>query len=237
MLTLSNNSFTHNIPTTLIENTKADPSAHDQQYMNTYVSFIKPILMEHMSVAFAASQSECCICNSPATSPSMTPMSWLHCPDPFISIMVCPICSKPSCDTLTRQNIQQMMAKMAGSGKVPGADRENKKEQVIGEIMPCKVCKTLEKTIKCARCKVAFYCGKEHQVEDSPRHKRECEKATRDFLMLELLTFNMFEEFWIGVMAWVWRGFPARRLFFWREGDASNFDLEIGKPKLCGLDV
>lgn len=27
---------------------------------------------------------------------------------------------------------------------------------------------------KCARCRLVFYCGKEHQTEDWPRHKKDC---------------------------------------------------------------
>jgi len=47
-------------------------------------------------------------------------------------------------------------------------------QDVVGEIMPCRVCKTIQNTFKCSRCRTAFYCGKEHQKLDWPLHKAGC---------------------------------------------------------------
>lgn len=49
---------------------------------------------------------------------------------------------------------------------------------IKGEIKPCRVCKTVENTSRCGRCKIAFYCGTEHQKKDWPVHKAACKKAT-----------------------------------------------------------
>lgn len=39
-----------------------------------------------------------------------------------------------------------------------------------GELIVCKVCKTIERTKPCVRCGVS-YCDKEHQVAGSSVHK------------------------------------------------------------------
>ena len=49
-----------------------------------------------------------------------------------------------------------------------------------GEIKPCRVCKEVKNTFRCARCRIAFYCGKEHQAMDWPVHKVACKKAPKD---------------------------------------------------------
>ncbi|KAH9208677.1 hypothetical protein DL95DRAFT_394976 [Leptodontidium sp. 2 PMI_412] len=109
---------------------------------------------------------------SSCTYPTLTPMSWLHTPDPFVNVLACPVCPKPSCNMGARQNIQTIMSEIAGSPA--GTDEHDKAEKVKGEVMPCNVCEKVDKTFKCARCKIAFYCGKERQAQDWPSHKRAC---------------------------------------------------------------
>ncbi|KAH7346603.1 hypothetical protein BKA65DRAFT_477791 [Rhexocercosporidium sp. MPI-PUGE-AT-0058] len=150
--------FTHNLPSSLIEKAQSNPSAQDPEFMNAFASVVKPIVTQHTQAVFAACQRECCICKAPATHPTLTPMSWLHNPDPFINVLACPVCPKPSCDTGARQNIQMLMAQIAGAPV--GTEGKNKAEAVIGEVMPCNVCNKGEKTFKCGRCKIAFYCGR-----------------------------------------------------------------------------
>jgi hypoxia-inducible factor (prolyl hydroxylase) len=38
----------------------------------------------------------------------------------------------------------------------------------------CVVCNKSEKLLRCSRCKVAFYCTKEHQRRDWKRHREFC---------------------------------------------------------------
>ena len=40
------------------------------------------------------------------------------------------------------------------------------------ELGPCAVCGSAGRA--CARCRVDFYCGKQHQTQDWPRHKLGC---------------------------------------------------------------
>lgn len=38
---------------------------------------------------------------------------------------------------------------------------------------PCAVCNQLS-TLRCSKCKCTFYCGKEHQISDWSKHKKNC---------------------------------------------------------------
>jgi hypothetical protein len=99
-------------------------------------------------------------------------MSWLHIVhEPFVSVFANPVCNKSECEMRTRQEIQDMMAEIMAEGQVAEVgDRGPRNAQ---EILPCRVCGET-KTMKCARCKVVAYCGKEHQKADWKVHKRVC---------------------------------------------------------------
>ncbi|KAJ9578784.1 hypothetical protein L9F63_004992 [Diploptera punctata] len=45
---------------------------------------------------------------------------------------------------------------------------------------PCKVCGLDGKTLRCARCKIVFYCSKQHQEEDWQNHRKFCRKHRVD---------------------------------------------------------
>lgn len=40
----------------------------------------------------------------------------------------------------------------------------------------CLICQTTEKLQKCTKCKMAFYCSREHQLNHWPTHKLHCKK-------------------------------------------------------------
>ena len=104
-------------------------------------------------------------------------MSWLRIVDePFVNVFVHPVCNKSECEMRTRKEIQDMMAQIM-------ADSQGVEEGVRGsgntqEILPCRVCGET-KTMKCGRCKVVAYCGKEHQKADWKVHKRVCASLAR----------------------------------------------------------
>ena len=50
-------------------------------------------------------------------------------------------------------------------------------------VRECAICHRFEtpegedlKLLRCSKCQAAFYCGKEHQLDDWKRHKKECKK-------------------------------------------------------------
>ncbi|KAK0648203.1 hypothetical protein B0T16DRAFT_370536 [Cercophora newfieldiana] len=38
----------------------------------------------------------------------------------------------------------------------------------------CEICKKTDSLLRCSGCKVYFYCGRDHQVQDRPTHKSTC---------------------------------------------------------------
>ncbi|KAK7509640.1 uncharacterized protein IWZ02DRAFT_154705 [Phyllosticta citriasiana] len=49
----------------------------------------------------------------------------------------------------------------------------------------CGVCSTPDNLLRCGGCKVVFYCGREHQADDRPRHKRPCSEISKNRQKLE----------------------------------------------------
>jgi MYND finger len=100
-----------------------------------------------------------------------TPMSWLHIvEDPFVAIWVNPECGKDECETQMRQQVQEIMAEVVAEGQ----GRRVSGPSTSVEIMACRICGKREGAMRCARCKVAAYCGKEHQKADWTMHKKGC---------------------------------------------------------------
>jgi hypothetical protein len=94
-------------------------------------------------------------------------MSFLHVDEPFVSVFVHPIFEKKRCETQTRQNIQNIMAKVAQESLINSSCGPN-------EILCCKVCGRIEGVKRCGRCKVVAYCGRDHQKADWKLHRKAC---------------------------------------------------------------
>ena len=54
--------------------------------------------------------------------------------------------------------------------------KEEKKEGGSGPNAECYVCRKTGNVMRCSQCKNAFYCSREHQVQDWARHSKECNK-------------------------------------------------------------
>ncbi|KAL3419865.1 hypothetical protein PVAG01_08363 [Phlyctema vagabunda] len=165
--------FTHNIPSKLVS-ADAQASQQDPAYIQAFVSAISPIMKEHERECRAASDPQCQGCGAPSQTVLQTPMSWLHIvADPFVSVWVNPVCGKQVCEMKTRQQIQDMMALMGTSdaGQQPGEGRPSPDSK---EILPCKICGKTGETLRCGRCKLVAYCGKDHQKQDWKVHKHIC---------------------------------------------------------------
>ena len=167
--------YVHNVPRSLVTPKVAQP---EPEYIKNFLDAMQPIMLEHDAECRAASSTKCTNCGSRSVKVLTTPMSWLHIVDePFVNVLVDPVCDKSMCEMRTRQEIQDMMAQVMKES--PGADKGTEESRNMTEILPCKVCGKTEKTMRCARCKVVAYCGKEHQKADWKVHKRACEPFTR----------------------------------------------------------
>jgi MYND finger protein len=169
--------FIHNIPRSLVTPT-AQASQSDPKYIEKFQIAIKPILLEHYPVCFAASDQKCRNCGSPTTIILQTPISYLHrLNDPFVNVLLNPVCNKTECEMRTQQEIQDLMTDVTAEIR---REEEAKGIRSVDprEVIPCKICgKT--KTMKCGRCKVVAYCGKDHQKADWATHKKICVSAAR----------------------------------------------------------
>jgi hypothetical protein len=162
----------HNIPRSLVT-PNAQVAQSDPEYVKTFVASIQPIMKEHEAECRAASNTDCGSCGSPTVNVLLTPMSWLHIVDePFVHVLVHPVCNKSICEIQMRQEIQVMMTQITRDG--PRVNNGSRGSGDMVEILPCKVCGGTEKTKRCARCKVTAYCGKEHQKADWKAHKKIC---------------------------------------------------------------
>lgn len=63
----------------------------------------------------------------------------------------------------------------------------------------CRVCETDKALSLCNGCQVVYYCGRDHQTSDWPKHKRVCSpiKKTRTKLNAEVEKLNSKPESWM----------------------------------------
>jgi hypothetical protein len=135
------------------------------------MSVLQPIMKEHEAICLATSNPRCGNCGSPTAQILQSPMSWLHkVDDPFVNVLVDPVCGKGECEIQTRQQIQGMMSAVVREDQ----SRVASEPRTSLEIMPCKLCGKTEATKKCTQCKVVAYCGKVHQKADWKEHKKIC---------------------------------------------------------------
>jgi hypothetical protein len=108
----------------------------------------------------------------PALSRGLTdPMSWLHhAEDPFVAVLVHPICAMRECEAQVRQSVEKMIVEAMAESQGQGATRPSAH---VGN-KSCRICGKTERIMKCARCKAVAYCGREHQRADWKVHKTSC---------------------------------------------------------------
>ncbi len=65
---------------------------------------------------------------------------------------------------------------------------------VIYQKSCCMVCKTTDNVRRCQSCKVAFYCGQEHQMIDRALHKEPCVSIKKSLKNIARMEFEIQEE-------------------------------------------
>jgi hypothetical protein len=162
--------YVHSIPRNLVT-AGVHAAQKDAGYANLFTNTLQPIIKEHEAACLANSNAFCENCGSPRVTALQTPMSWLwNIEDPFVCIWVNPVCGKGRCETQIRQQVQEIMGEVIAEGQGRRASGPSRSV----EIMACRICGKTEGTMRCGRCKVAAYCGKEHQRADWTVHKKGC---------------------------------------------------------------
>ena len=118
-------------------------------------------------------------CHSLATGTVLTPMSYLHLNPPFI-LECLPIlrCADPLCEIAAKKDTKRFMKDASKAMECrPGASG-NERTLYAGKLRVCDKCGAIDapgKTLlKCTRCGVAYYCGKDCQRSDWKAHKPRC---------------------------------------------------------------
>ncbi|KAK4443024.1 hypothetical protein QBC34DRAFT_417774 [Podospora aff. communis PSN243] len=66
-------------------------------------------------------------------------------------------------------------------------------EDIYPKVIPkhCEICKKTDALLRCSACKVYFYCGRDHQVQDRPTHKSTCKTLSTHFKKAEVIKEKM----------------------------------------------
>lgn len=59
---------------------------------------------------------------------------------------------------------------------MPPSEPRQYVEDIYPKLIPkqCEICKKTDSLLRCAACKVYFYCCRDHQIQDRPTHKSTC---------------------------------------------------------------
>ncbi|KAH6652969.1 hypothetical protein BKA67DRAFT_659621 [Truncatella angustata] len=104
--------FHHDLPARLI----GASSGADPDYRQLYISALAPVMQQHADECIAASQAKCGVCErAPTRQVLTTPMSYLHlAEDPFVAVLVTPVCEKEKCNTDGQRQINDMLTEITG---------------------------------------------------------------------------------------------------------------------------
>jgi len=162
--------FIHNIPSGLV-NPEALATRRNGRNGSLFLTAIRPILKQHEAACRAASKGFCENCGQPSVGVLQTPMSWLHhAEDPFVTVLVNPVCGERECEAQVRQSVEEMIAEAMAESQGQAASQPSAH---VGNTC-CRICGKTEGIMKCSRCKAAAYCGREHQRADWKVHKTSC---------------------------------------------------------------
>lgn len=110
----------------------------------------------------------CVVCGEKAEDLVHQPYLYLHAAEPAVIDMPTPICEKPPCQTVARQQMQEMLRQVEDATQQDIADRE---------IVSCATCGKTDSLQRCNNCKVTAYCSRECQKSHWKQHKPACQQA------------------------------------------------------------
>ena len=76
----------------------------------------------------------------------------------------------------TRPRSQQQPQETQQDMQCIPVDRKKEEKKDEAQAAACYVCGKTGNVMRCSQCKQAFYCSREHQVQDWARHSKECNK-------------------------------------------------------------
>jgi hypothetical protein len=148
---------TYPIPTSLIVPPYLQNTPVYQEQFRTTITSIMP---QFQAECDSKAGKHCCNCNGPASTSVLTPCSYLHVPnEPFINVLVQPICATPVCRNAAQLVMNETMNE--GHGDEARGSR-------------CEVCWKPDGIKKCTKCKSVAYCGVDCQKKDWKTHKKVC---------------------------------------------------------------
>jgi hypothetical protein len=146
----------HDVPANLIVSFQEQTSP---SYQHRFGEVMNPICEHYQNDMNTRSGLTCAVCSlAPATYGKSFCISQLHAPEPYIVIGIVPTCGTSEC----KQGASYLI-------KMFREDQQQHDNQ-----NGCRVCGKLDGTMRCAKCKEAKYCSKEHQKLDWKRHKGIC---------------------------------------------------------------
>jgi hypothetical protein len=128
-------------------------------YMELFRRKIGAIIPKYQVECDRKAGDACTNCGGRSITSLLTPCSYLHkSEDPFINVLLHPVCGLPQCRSATGLLIQETMN---------GVDELSKE-------MGCEVCGKCDGVRKCSKCKTVEYCGRDCQKQDWRNHKKVC---------------------------------------------------------------
>jgi hypothetical protein len=142
----------HAVPADLI----IAPPQVQYQYVNS-------VILGYHTEAISRTGRKCFICDQPSTMVATSPALLLDHASPWVNVLMHPVCST-TCHGVVAVQVQLEMAEL-------------EEAKANGSLYRCDVCGKQEDTVKCGRCRMAFYCGKAHQRQDWKNgHKPICKE-------------------------------------------------------------
>lgn len=151
------------VPTAAVERCKLDQE-YNHKFCHCLAHSYRAAMLEQ---ARADNACICYGCSGPATQVVQVPTgSWFEERPTVVEGAAILLCQQASCDAKAKQEFMMQMQ---------GLTNVFEKSLKATDLKQCANCTKLgEDMLRCSRCKATYYCSKECQTRDWPRHKLKC---------------------------------------------------------------